>query len=113
MPDEPPPEPDDEPWSPGVERWVMPFLREPALWPVAVAVVGHVVVLLAVILLTAARSPSPWAWAALILLGLSTGGQVVREIRATGRPGLWTGTLLGTWAAAAGLALLADRLGVY
>lgn len=47
----PPPE-----WSPWVVRWVFPFLRNPHLRPVVIAILGHVGVAVALPILAFARS---------------------------------------------------------
>jgi len=61
--------PEDEPtpsaWPPFLAQWVVPYLKEPSLWPVAMALLGHVVVVLAPLMLMVKRSGSWWAGAGL------------------------------------------------
>ncbi len=55
-----------------LDKWVLPYLKEPALWPVAFAIVGHIDTVLVLIILETVRNLHPVTTAALlILIGLS------------------------------------------
>ena len=86
----------------------MPFFRERALWPVLVAILGHVMMLFALAVLEVWRGTG--FWAALVSVAL-TAGIAVWEVRIQGRPGALALSLAGTWAAAAGIVALALETG--
>ena len=99
-------------WPPWVQEWVLPYLSEPALWPVLVALLGHVVVVIVPLMLAVARHGS--VAAALALVGLLGGSvAVVRwEWRVHGRPSGVTVAVLSTWLMSLVSAWGADHLGV-
>jgi hypothetical protein len=110
-PDEPPPPPDTA-WPPFLAEWVLPYLREPALMPVLLALLGHVVVVLAPLMLAVWRVHS--VEAALLLL-LVAGGSVFPlrwECLDEGRPGGVSATVVLTWLASVAAAYFGDRTGV-
>lgn len=74
------------PWPPVIETWVMPYLGETFLWPVLVAVIGHVVALQALIVLNAWRQPLPLAGFACGLLVVLTLRLMWTEIAFYRRP---------------------------
>ncbi len=86
------------PWPDWFEKWVLPFLGETALWPVLVAVIGHIVALQTLILLTAWRQPLPLgAFGAGLLLVIS-GRLAWTELSFYERPGPMTWFILLCWA---------------
>ena len=94
----------DTGFPPWMERWVWTYLREPSLWPVALALLGHVMILLAPVMLFAWRDGNPFAYLALFLVRL--------EARHLRRPGAVTLALTLTWAAAVGVAWAGWRWGL-
>jgi len=81
-----------------VERALLPFLREPTLWPVLAVLVAHAVVLVAPMLVLAWRDPRGWSSLGLAVLGLPSVVAVGRELRDHGRPRLLSALIAGTWA---------------
>lgn len=81
-----------------VERALLPFLREPTLWPVLGAVLVHAVALVAPLMVIVWRDPTPgWPMIGLaVLASLSAAGSGV-EIRDRSRPGPVSGLLGVTW----------------
>lgn len=100
-------------WPDWVEEWVMPYLDNRALWPVWFALIGHVVVGVAGLVLVGVRSSLPEAWVAVALLGLGSAWLVQREWRVAGSLAGVTLTVGLTWAAALGLAGLAEATGLF
>ena len=100
-------------WPDWVETWVLPYVRDEALWPVLVALLGHVVVIFAPLVLYVVRTRSPTALGALSLLVLASVGLVGFETVRFRRPGGVTLVVLATWAVSLGLAWLADRTGTF
>jgi hypothetical protein len=98
-------------WPPWVEQWVLPFIRESGLWPVLVALLGHVLVLIAPLLLALWRG-NPGASVPLTVLILASFWLCKTEHEANGRLGAVTGVVLGSWLASAGLAWVAHTTGV-
>lgn len=108
--------PDSRPapgWPDWVEQWVLPYLREPVLLPVLIALLGHVVVGLSPLMLAVWRTGNPAAIAALALLSAASVGLSLFEARSQRRPGAVTLTIAGTWLASVGVAVLAERTGVF
>jgi len=95
-----------------VERAVAPFFRDTALYPVTAAVVGHVVLAIALLLLDVVRSPGPFASAALVALVLAT-LEVWRRGLARRRIGPLGATLVASWLLGALAAWAADRFDLY
>lgn len=100
-----PPKPRDPTWF---EQWVLPYAREPVLWPVLLAILGHVVLLFALGLLRVWRGEGAGA---AVLSAALTVGLVGLEVRAASRPGALAIALGITWALAVPLAMLAQRTG--
>jgi hypothetical protein len=103
----------DEPssWPPWVERWVLPYVAIPALLPVLIAVMGHVVILVALVVLEAWRSRNPFAILGVLVLLGATGRVLVEEFRRLRRPGPLTATLACSWAATVAVVALAEHYG--
>jgi hypothetical protein len=80
-----------------LERAVLPYLREQTLWPVLVAVLAHIIALLAPLLVLGLRDGHSWS-----LLGVAvfaTGSLVALgfELRERRRPGLVACFLAAVW----------------
>ena len=108
----PPPEPQEPGWPPFIASWLLPYLKEPALWPVALAVLGHVVVVLVPLLLAVARVGSGWAAACLGVAAALSLLPVRWELRAEGRPAGATAVVVGVWLTSLLTAAAADRWGI-
>jgi hypothetical protein len=80
-----------------IERALLPYLREQTLWPVLVAVLAHVVALVAPLLVLTLRDGHPWAALAVAVFGIATGVGVGFEVRDRRRPGLVSALLAATW----------------
>ncbi len=91
-------------WPAWVEDWVWPYLSESMLWPVWIALLGHVVVVVAGMMLVAWRDGTPEAWIGLAVLGLASAALAIWELRIDGRPGGMSLSLLGTWLSSLALA---------
>jgi len=104
--------PTDSGWPPWVEEWVLPFIEDSGLWPVLFALLGHVVVLVAPVLLVAWRSRSGAGLAPLVLLvGLSV--WLVRLDLARRRGIGPLSAMVGlVWVAGVGLAAVCEHTGV-
>ncbi len=96
-----------------LEKLMMPFVDNAALWPVGFAVFGHVALLAAIAILFAVRSGSPPGIASLAILGALTLLLGAREVRRKGRPGGIALILTLTWSGAALVAWAADRSGAF
>ena len=88
------------------ERYVLLWVREPMLWPVLIVILGHVVLLAAIVLLRAFGDGSLFGWAGLALLVWMCAGGVHAEWRQRGRLGVVSMLLLLTWVLAAVLAFV-------
>ncbi|MEQ1504148.1 MAG: hypothetical protein ABMB14_18035 [Myxococcota bacterium] len=117
QPERPPPlrlvEPQPPGWPDWIEEWVLPYLREPTLWPVLVALLGHVVVGLVPPMLAVWRTGSAWAAVALALVAVGSLGAIGFEVGRFRRPGAVSLAVIGTWALAVGTAILAARTGLW
>ena len=105
------PEPDVK--LPFAERWIVPFVREPLLWPVAAVLIAHAIAFLTPILILAVRDRRIAALAALALLLVLAGTAVRKEIERLHRPSVVCALLGVTWVFAAVLAVVADRTGIF
>lgn len=106
----PPDRSDSDPEEPpGVDRFLRPYVEDPALWPILVILVVTLVMFLAVALLLAVRGRNAFAIAALLILAWMSVDPVVRARRlgTTGR------LALVVWALAAAAAAAAVWLGLY
>jgi hypothetical protein len=99
----------DEPssWPPWVEHWILPYVAIPALLPVLIAVMGHIVILAVLIVLEAWRSTNPFAIAAVGALLVGTARVLLEEWRRLRRLGPLSATLGVGWAATIATAALA------
>lgn len=98
-------------WPTWVTNWVMPFLDEVGLWPVAFAMLGHVVVILGPLVLAFMRGVFP---AAVPLMALIVGSLwlMKTELSIRRSPGPVAAAVVLTWIGSVGLALLGARTGV-
>lgn len=105
--------PDTAPsWPEWVEDWVLPYIAEPALLPVLLALLGHVVVVIAPLVLALVRTGSGYAAAGLLALAVGSAVAVRWELKVHRAPSGVTATVVGTWAVSLLAAWGADRLGV-
>lgn len=116
MPDRPPLRVVESPppgWPEWMENWVIPYVREPALWPVLLALLGHVVVALVPMMLATVRDQAGWAILGLLALSALSAWLVGFEVRRFHRPRGVTLAVVSTWLVSVGLAWLADRTGTF
>lgn len=96
-----------------MKHWVLPFVEDPLLWPVLLVVIGHVVALVAPVLLLAVRDRRIPAMGALALLvGLSV-SIVNGDVRRRGRPAMPSAFLLVTWLLSGAAAVAAHRYDLF
>jgi hypothetical protein len=95
-----------------VDRWILTYARDPSLGPVAIALLGHVVVVVAGVALVALRTGSVLAWIGLVLMAALTLALCGLEVKRFGRPGGAALMLLLTWIASGALVWFAERTGV-
>ncbi len=100
------------PWPDWVEKWVLPFLDETSLWPVLIAVIGHIVALLTLVVLTAWRQPLPVGAFGVGLMLVISGRLAWTEISFYQRPGAMTGFIALCWALSIGGAVFAQHYGL-
>jgi len=96
-----------------IERVMLPFVENVALWPVAFAVFGHASLLAAIAILFVARDGSAGSITTIALLSGGTFWLVAREWRRHGRPRGISILLALTWIGAAICAWAADRSGAF
>jgi hypothetical protein len=100
------------PWPEAVDKWVIPYLSDSTLWPVLVALIGHVVALLALIVLAAWRRPMPIAgFGCFVILAISC-RVVWTEIAFYRRPRGVTLFIVICWTIACAMAAAGDHFGV-
>jgi hypothetical protein len=96
-----------------IEKLILPFAENFELFPVAFAVFGHVSLLTAIAILSAAREGAVAAMAILAFLVAGTLWLAVRESKRRGRPAGITLILTLTWIGAAICAWAADHSGAF
>ena len=101
-----------EGWPEWVETWVFPYVEEMALWPVLVALLGHVVVIIVPLMLHIYRHGAGYNAAVLGLFLVGSMWLVRVELQARGGPGGVTWVMLGTWLSTLPLAWFAESTGV-
>jgi hypothetical protein len=102
-----------EGWPPWVEQWVLPYVDDIALWPVLVALLGHVAVILVPLMVQVIRNQSIPALGVLAMLAWNSWLVVRMELRAIGRAGRLTAAMLGTWTISLPLAWWTESIGVF
>ncbi|MDJ0851289.1 MAG: hypothetical protein QNK04_23190 [Myxococcota bacterium] len=95
-----------------VDRFVLVFVRESTLWPVALVVIGHAIAFLGPLMLWSVRDGLRLATVTLVLLVLLSLAAMAWELRRAG-PGALTGLLASTWALSLAAAVVADRYGLF
>ncbi|HIF99427.1 MAG TPA: hypothetical protein EYQ54_20795 [Myxococcales bacterium] len=83
--------------SPGLERFLMHYLEDSALWPIVVVIIGHAVALASFALLLAVRERKVSAILATTLLLWGSFLALRWEFRKHGHLGIITGLLAITW----------------
>ncbi len=96
-----------------LERAVLPFVREPTLWPVLATVVVHLIALASPLLVLRVRDRHAWASAGITALALATAAAAGSEIRDRGRPSSICVLLGVVWLLAGAASLAAVRLGIF
>lgn len=94
----------DTGFPPWMERWVWAYLRDWSLWPVAFAVMGHLMILTAPVMLWAWRDGNLLAYLGVFLLLSGTVRLMAFEVVNLRRPGRVCVALLITWGGALGMA---------
>ncbi len=113
MPEPADAEPGSRGYGPWVERWLLPFVYEPTLWPILLVLIGHAAAFGTALILLAVRDRNPAALLALALCAFGT-LQVVRyELACRGRPAALCGVLAASWLVSGALAIVADHYGVF
>lgn len=112
MPEPQTPQESDDAFDRAVDRHLAIFYRDSTLWPVLVVAVAALVTVGASMLVFAVRERSPYALAALVLLGWVSVDAVYRDLRQR-RFGVASRAVVGLWGAAAAAAVLASRLGFF
>lgn len=99
-------------WPEWVRDWVIPYLDDSILWPVAISLLGHVVVVIVPLMLDVYRAGTVSS-AVVLLVMLGVSGWLVRlELRAIKRPGALTGVLGAMWLVSLPFAWFAESTGV-
>ncbi len=102
----------DSGFPPWADKWVLPYLDDSGLWPVVAALLGHVAMLLAPLLLGVARDRNPFAIASLLIVAYFSVRVMVTDLRGRWRRGLVTSVVLGTWVLSAAVAYGAAQYGL-
>lgn len=105
--------PERDPVMGFLDTWAWPYLEETTLWPVLFALLAHVVVLIALVLLHAWRAVGPFGYAGVILLGLLSFDLVRREVAERRRPGRLTLLVAVNWALGAVTAAFTGHWGLF
>jgi len=100
-------------WPPLVEKYLLPYLREPAGWPITFAVVGHLAVLQALVGLTVWRSQSPPFLFLFVAYVVMTMAPIRTEWRCSGGFGVITALWAYAWLTTAGIAWWAGSAGYF
>jgi hypothetical protein len=98
-------------WPEWVEDWVLPYVDDFMLWPVAFALLAHVLVVIVPLILAVYRYGSLWSIAWLLGMSYGTVRLIQMERHALGRFGGVTLSLVLMWAPAAPLAWWAQQTG--
>jgi len=96
-----------------VERWLMPFISDSALWPILVVVLAHATILLGSALILSVRDRSIGAMLAVAAISVLSFEGIRNEVRARRRPGPLTGLAAIVWLSSAVAAWAADRAGLF
>ena len=96
-----------------IDRVVLPFVREPILWPILLVVIGHAAAFGAPMLLMGVRDRSLPALGAAALLAVMSVGGIRAERRLRGHIGAFSAILLSTWALSLACAWIAHRYEIF
>jgi hypothetical protein len=110
MPAEPPSEPAPRDW---VDRFILPFVREPTLWPVLIVLIAHAVAFIGPALLFAVRDGGRGWTVVLAGLALLSLGVVRFEWRRDHRLASLTAVTAITWAGSAAFAWVSHRTHIF
>lgn len=110
---EPTPEGTPDPVVAWVDRFLRPLFTDNTLWPVLTSVTLMIIVLIAVLLVTAWRDHAIVGWVAMGLLGLFTFDVVRREVQARHRPGGIFVAAVVLWSLGALVAVLVSHYGLF
>jgi hypothetical protein len=102
-------EPEGELW---IDRWILPAVRDAALLPLLLVVMGHVVAFTAPAILFAVRDRSFAAQLALFGLLVLTFGCFRFELRRHRRPDVLSGIAIACWIASAAAAWASNHYGL-
>ena len=100
-------------WPDWYSQWVLPFLDEPAIWPVFIAIWGHFVVALTGFILSLYRDRSPIVMIVALWLFFACYKAMQFEKNHSGRYGKLTSSIVATWLASVALAWFVDYAGLY
>lgn len=101
-----------EGWPEWVREWVLPYVDDSVLWPVAFSLLGHVVIVIVPLMLQVYRTGSGTAVFVLTLLAGGTGYLIKMELEAIRRPGVLTAVLSFMWLCSLPFAWFAESTGV-
>lgn len=104
-------QPDD--YSEWVETWVLPYIDDWSLWPVLVALLGHVAVMISPLVLMAWRTMHPAVFMVVFVLLSISGHIIITERRIRGHLGGITAAVVLLWTMACTLAGVAEWTGVF
>jgi len=110
---EPAPEPREPEGDSWVDRWLLPFVRDSALWPILIVLLVHGTILLAPALILTFRDRSIGAALALLLISFLSFEGVRNEVKGRGRPGALTVLIAIVWVGGGFTAWGADRYGLF
>lgn len=102
-------EPQGELW---IDRWILTAVRDLALLPVLLVVIGHVVAFTAPAIVFAVRDRSYGAQLAVCGLLLLTFACFRFEFRRHSRPDVLSGIVVGSWITSAGVAWVCNHYGL-
>ncbi|MGH0029216.1 MAG: hypothetical protein ACQGVC_05465 [Myxococcota bacterium] len=97
---------------PLVDRFLAPYVRDAALWPVTIVLLAHVVLGVGVAALDTWRSGMGWGAVSLGAFVAATLACWIHDARLR-RFGTTSWLLLGSWAVGLACAVAADHYGVY
>jgi hypothetical protein len=81
-----------------LERAVLPFLREPTLWPVLAGLVAHVVVIVSPMLVIAWQEGQAWSLIGLVVLAVPSALVIGRDLRRSRRLQALSRLVISLWA---------------
>ncbi|MCO4745564.1 MAG: hypothetical protein KC912_12300 [Proteobacteria bacterium] len=90
----------DARWPQWMRDWVLPYMRESALWPVLFAIAGHFVIVYALMLVSVWRDgwDGTWGWVAFSVA--SSSAPAIWELSLFKRPGAINLVVALTWISA-------------